>query len=80
MCVGTRIFISCKNEGKEIYERIRKKMRDGVQRSGHGGSVQQLLVACQEDSDSASISVQPMGPQNVILILYPLITSVMRIS
>jgi hypothetical protein len=33
-------------------------------------------VACQEDSDSASISVQPMGSQNVIMILYPLITSV----
>jgi hypothetical protein len=39
------------------------KEEDGawrVQRSGHGGSVQPLR-ACQEDSDSASISVQPMG-------------------
>jgi hypothetical protein len=43
-----------------------------LHRSGHGGSVQPM-GACQEDSDSASMSVQPMEPQNVTMILYPLI-------
>jgi hypothetical protein len=51
----------------------------GLCRSGHGGSVQPM-GACQEDPDSASISVQPMEPQNVTMILYPLIASIISIA